>query len=242
MRFDGYSWYHSLQTGIEKSFSKGCTIQMNNNLRALPKAILGVWQFSGVYTYQTGATVSWGNIIFRGKSHNIAFVLYRLHEGQSQPLGLRVISPLQIRTAPHQRAVACAPLTIDRNFWRLDLDSPVWSRIATSIAQDSNPRLWPDGKQLLFRSDRSDTECLYLAASDASNPQAIVPNARASVAVGSPTTKTWSSTTRSTSTSVLTTSPPGNSPRPGSSAFTPSTPRTPRASSLAATASSNAGL
>ncbi len=115
-RFDGYSWYHSLQTGIEKRFSKGYTVQMNytwskfmqatelfqaddlrpqevisdfdrphrfvvsgiweipfaRNMSALPKAILGGWQFSGVYTYQTGAPINWGNIIFRGDIKNIA--------------------------------------------------------------------------------------------------------------------------------------------------------------------------
>lgn len=114
-RFDGYSWYHSLQTGIEKRFSKGYTLQMNytfskfmqatellqaddlrpqevisdfdrphriavsgiwelpfgRNLRPLPRAILGGWQFTGVYTYQTGAPINWGNIIFRGDIKNI---------------------------------------------------------------------------------------------------------------------------------------------------------------------------
>lgn len=126
-----------------------------------------------------------GDIVYAA-SHNNAYELYRLHEGQSQPLGLRVISPLQISTAPQQRAVAYAPLTIDRNIWRLDLDSLAWNRIAASTAQDSSPRLSPDGKQLLFRSDRSDTERLYLAAADGANPQVIVPNARASVASWSP--------------------------------------------------------
>lgn len=115
-RFDGYSWYHSLQTGVEKRFSKGYTIQMNytwskfmqatetlmsddlrptevisdfdrphrfvvsgiwelpfaRNMSSVPKAILGGWQFTGVYTYQTGAPVNWGNIIFRGDIKNIA--------------------------------------------------------------------------------------------------------------------------------------------------------------------------
>lgn len=114
-RFDGYSWYHSLQTGFEKRFSKGYTLQMNytfskfmqatellqaddlrpqevisdfdrphriavsgiwelpfgRNLRPLPRAILGGWQFTGVYTYQTGAPINWGNIIFRGDIKNI---------------------------------------------------------------------------------------------------------------------------------------------------------------------------
>ncbi len=126
-----------------------------------------------------------GELIYAA-SHNNAYELYRLHEGQSQPLGLRVISPLQISTVPQQRTVAYAPLTIDRNIWRLDLDALSWSRIAASTAQDSSPRLSPDGKHLLFRSDRSDTERLYLAAADGSNPQVIVPNARASVASWSP--------------------------------------------------------
>ncbi len=121
-RFDGYSWYHSLQTGVEKRFSKGYTFQLNytwskymqatetlnsDNVRPtevisdadrphrvvmsgiweLPmgrgrwigrdmngwaNAFAGGWQLTGVYTYQTGAPINFGNLIFRGDIQNIA--------------------------------------------------------------------------------------------------------------------------------------------------------------------------
>jgi len=120
-RFDGYTWYHSLQTGIEKRFSKGYTIALNytfskymqatetyqaDDLRptevisdvdrphrvavsgiwelpfgrgkkylsstgGLGSRLVGGWQLNGVYTYQSGAPINWGNIIFGGDINNI---------------------------------------------------------------------------------------------------------------------------------------------------------------------------
>lgn len=130
-----------------------------------------------------------GDLFFAASSQQ-AYELFRLRQKQVLPLGLRVISPLQISSAPAARAVAYAPLTIDRNIWRLDLQTLAWSRIAASTAQDSSPRLSPDGRQLLFRSDRSETERLYLADASGAHPQVIVPNVRASVASWSPDNQT----------------------------------------------------
>jgi len=115
-RFDGYSWYHSLQVQVEKRFSKGYTLvgsytfskfmQATELLNAddarptevisdfdrphrfavsgiweLPfgrgrrwltsthpvlSRIVGGWQLNGIWSFQSGAPLSWGNIIFYG--------------------------------------------------------------------------------------------------------------------------------------------------------------------------------
>ncbi|BDC51639.1 hypothetical protein F183_A39540 [Bryobacterales bacterium F-183] len=120
-RFDGYSWYHSLQTGIEKRFSKGYTFNLNYTFSKFMQAtetyqaddlrptevisdsdrphrvsasaiwelpfgpgklllgksngvvarIVGGWQLGGVYTFQSGAPINWGNIFFNGDINNI---------------------------------------------------------------------------------------------------------------------------------------------------------------------------
>jgi hypothetical protein len=120
-RFDGYSWYHSLQVGIEKRFSQGYTVMGNYTLSKFMQAtetyqaddlrpvevisdadrphrftlsgiyelpfgkgrqflatanpfvsrIIGGWQLSGVYSFQSGAPINFGNIIFNGDINNI---------------------------------------------------------------------------------------------------------------------------------------------------------------------------
>ncbi len=120
-RYDGYSWYHSLQFQLEKRFAKGYTLntsytfskfmQATETLNAgdpqpvevisdadrphrltvsgiweLPfgrgrRLLAGVhpaaskivsgWQLSGIYTYQSGAPLGWGNIIFNGNLRDI---------------------------------------------------------------------------------------------------------------------------------------------------------------------------
>jgi hypothetical protein len=47
-------------------------LPFSRSLPPLAKGFLGGWQASGVYTYQTGAPINWGNIIFRGDIKNIA--------------------------------------------------------------------------------------------------------------------------------------------------------------------------
>ncbi len=120
-RFDGYSWYHSLQIGLEKRFSQGYTIagaytlskfmqatetyqaddlrptevisdadrphrlsisgiyelpfgkgrRFLNSANAIVEGIAGGWQLGGVYAYQSGAPINFGNIIFTGNINNI---------------------------------------------------------------------------------------------------------------------------------------------------------------------------
>lgn len=117
-RFDGYSWYHSLQMNLEKRFSKGYIVTGNytwskfmqatevlnqddprptevvsdfdrthrvtvsaiyelpfgkgktfgSNLSSVPGLIIGGWQLSGIYTYQTGAPIGFGNVIYGGSN------------------------------------------------------------------------------------------------------------------------------------------------------------------------------
>lgn len=112
-RFDGSTWYHSMQFSIEKRFSKGYTLQgsytfskymqqtetfhaddvspvrtisdldrphrfvvngiwelpfgkgkpFGNSVNAIADGFIGGWQLSGVYTFQSGAPINWGNLI-----------------------------------------------------------------------------------------------------------------------------------------------------------------------------------
>jgi hypothetical protein len=121
-RFDGYSWYHSLQAGVEKRFSSGYTIALNYtfskfmqasetyqaddarpqelisdmdrphrvavsgiyelpfgkgkpfgaNTNAVVSRLIGGWQISGIYTFQSGAPVNFGNIFYTGNWRDIA--------------------------------------------------------------------------------------------------------------------------------------------------------------------------
>jgi hypothetical protein len=117
----GYSWYHSLQTRIEKRFSKGYTFQASytfskfmqatellnqddplptevisdsdyphrfsaNGIYELPfgkgrefltstngivSRFVGGWQFQGLYTFQSGAPIQFGNVFYNGDVRDI---------------------------------------------------------------------------------------------------------------------------------------------------------------------------
>jgi hypothetical protein len=119
---EGKSWYHSLQTSLQRRFSGGYTIGANytfsrfteqidflneadpeptklvssqdvphrltvNGILELPfgrgrrfgtaanpavAAIIGGWQVQGIYTYQSGFPLGWGNILFTGNLDDIA--------------------------------------------------------------------------------------------------------------------------------------------------------------------------
>ncbi len=118
---DGYSWYHALETRIEKRFSKGYTLQATYTYSKFMQAsellnqddpkptevisdsdyphrfaassiydlpfgkgqrfladanrlltrLVGGWQFQGIYTFQSGAPIGFGNIIYTGDVKNI---------------------------------------------------------------------------------------------------------------------------------------------------------------------------
>jgi Tol biopolymer transport system component len=61
----------------------------------------------------------------------------------------------------------------DRNIWRLDLkdESPArWTRVIASPVQDASPQYSPAGDRIVFRSDRSGEEQLWVCGPDGSNP------------------------------------------------------------------------
>ena len=118
---EGYSWYHALQTRIEKRFAKGYTFQTSytyskfmqatellnqddidptevisdsdyphrlaaSGIYELPfgkgqmflantngavSRIVGGWQFQGVFTFQSGAPIQFGNVIYNGNLRDI---------------------------------------------------------------------------------------------------------------------------------------------------------------------------
>ena len=119
--YQGYSWYHSLQLGLRKRFSRGYTVDGNytfskfmqatellnggdlrpteilsesdrphrlnisgilelpfgagrrfgNGLNPVLSRIVSGWQLNGIYAYQSGAMLEWGNIIFTGDINDI---------------------------------------------------------------------------------------------------------------------------------------------------------------------------
>jgi hypothetical protein len=118
---EGYSWYHSLQTRLDKRFSKGYTLGFNYTFSKFMEAVqflngddprpietisgsdrphrlsasgiyelpfgkgrkfganvnraasyfVSGWQISGVYQFQSGIPLEWGNIFFNGDVRNI---------------------------------------------------------------------------------------------------------------------------------------------------------------------------
>lgn len=58
----------------------------------------------------------------------------------------------------------------DSNIWRLDLSSHRAERIVASTRLDSSPQLSPDGRSLIFVSDRTGTFQLWRSTADGANP------------------------------------------------------------------------
>ncbi|MBI5282146.1 MAG: TonB-dependent receptor [Candidatus Solibacter usitatus] len=121
-RFDGKTWYHSMQLSVDKRFARGFTLSggytfskymqmtetfqaddptpvrvisdldrphrfvvsgiwelpfgkgrhFGNSMPAAAEGILGGWQLAGVYTFQSGSPIGFGNLIFIGDVKNIA--------------------------------------------------------------------------------------------------------------------------------------------------------------------------
>jgi eukaryotic-like serine/threonine-protein kinase len=67
--------------------------------------------------------------------------------------------------------------TFDTNIWRLELSglrTPI--RLASSSADDNDPKLSPDGKQLLFASNRSGRHDLWVSDADGSQARQLLRN------------------------------------------------------------------
>lgn len=74
--------------------------------------------------------------------------------------------PIQLSVARRASVLVYAPLHQDRNIWKLGLRDQSWRRVLATTAQDASPVFSPDGQRIVFRSDRSGEEQLWV--SDAS--------------------------------------------------------------------------
>jgi Tol biopolymer transport system component/DNA-binding winged helix-turn-helix (wHTH) protein len=77
--------------------------------------------------------------------------------------------------AKNGNRLAYARVRENRNIWRLDLASPVTvkhaaTKIITSTARQTGPRISPNGRHIAFESDRSGSPEIWKCDSDGSNP------------------------------------------------------------------------
>ncbi len=89
--------------------------------------------------------------------------------------GIYADFPVQLSLARRSSVLVYSVLQQDRNIWRLDLKaeparSGAWSRVIASPVLDASPQYSPDGARIVFRSDRSGEEQLWVASADGSNP------------------------------------------------------------------------
>src|SRR5215471_2285832 len=152
---EGYSWYHALQTSVQRRFSSGYTLGVNytysrfteateflnagdsnpwngissqdvphrltvNGIWELPfgkgrrfgggastglDALIGGWQFQGIYAYQSGFPLgNWGNLLFTGNLDDIAVSNPTLDRWFNTDAGFNKVSAQQlgsnVRTFP----------------------------------------------------------------------------------------------------------------------------------------------
>ena len=85
------------------------------------------------------------------------------------PSGLYADSPIQFASR-HGRVIYTV-FTQDLNIRRLSLPTREWRNWLDSTGEDSAPQVSPDGRNVLFVSDRSGEEQLWLASVDGTNPK-----------------------------------------------------------------------
>lgn len=83
--------------------------------------------------------------------------------GSPKPVAVYGEFPIQLSVARHARVLAYTSLQQDRNIWQLELASRTWKRLIASTAQDASPQYSPDGRLILFRSDRGGSEQLWVS-------------------------------------------------------------------------------
>lgn len=110
-----------------------------------------------------------GLALLYASDQNGEYRLWRMNSSGSpkpQPLPVYGEFPIQLSLARRARVMAYASLHQDRNIWEFDLQTKEWKRLVASTAQDASPQYSPDGRSILFRSDRGGVEQLWI--SDAS--------------------------------------------------------------------------
>lgn len=88
---------------------------------------------------------------------------------RAHPSGLYADSPIQF-SARNGRLIYTV-FTQDLNIRRLSLPSLEWREWLDSTGEDSAPQVSPDGRSVLFVSDRSGEEQLWMAGIDGTNPK-----------------------------------------------------------------------
>ncbi len=122
-----------------------------------------------------------GQSVVFGSNRDGEFKVWKVQPAAAAPArtmqttGIYADYPLQLSVARRSPVLVYSVLQQDRNIWRLDLKaSPgragAWSRVIASPVLDASPQYSPDGARIVFRSDRSGEEQLWVAAADGSNP------------------------------------------------------------------------
>lgn len=98
------------------------------------------------------------------------FRIWRVVPGAAPtPSSIYAEFPIQFSLARRTSALAYAVVQNDPNIWRLDFErEPRWQRLIASSGQDASPQFSPDGRRIAFRSDRSGSEQIWVAAADGS--------------------------------------------------------------------------
>jgi Tol biopolymer transport system component/DNA-binding winged helix-turn-helix (wHTH) protein len=103
------------------------------------------------------------------------------------PAGVYGEFPIQFSVAREAPALVYSMLHQDRNIWRLDLRDKSWKRLVASSGQDASPQYSPTGDRIVFRSDRSGEEQLWVVNADGSGAEQVTRGAeRPSVGRWSP--------------------------------------------------------
>jgi Tol biopolymer transport system component/DNA-binding winged helix-turn-helix (wHTH) protein len=122
-----------------------------------------------------------GKWLVFGSDRDGSFKLWRLRPDSPRPAetvtfaGIYADYPIQLSIGRVSKALVYAVLPQDLNIWRLDLGlarqgRAQWTRVIASPVLDASPQYSPSGDRIVFRSDRSGEEQLWVAGADGSSP------------------------------------------------------------------------
>jgi Tol biopolymer transport system component/DNA-binding winged helix-turn-helix (wHTH) protein len=148
--------------------------------------------FDKTETIGAAWTADSSQIVFASKRAG-SFGLWKVSAsgGTVEPLKVGAENALDPSIAIHGNRLAYTHKQGDTNIWRMDLHSPghvTSTRLISSTRLDHNPGLSPNGKRIVFESDRSGTRELWLCDVDGSNELQLT----ALNGVGTPTNPRWS--------------------------------------------------